>query len=104
MERDIDRLPRLPQDFDERLGDERGLGDRHARMDAQDLHMLDRGEPRDDIGEPSRADEQRIAAGQDHFENLPMLRNIMKGGVQRFGGKRPALSGPTISRRKQKRQ
>ena len=59
MERDIDRLPRWPQNIDKRVADERGLRDRHACVNAQDFDMLDRVELRDDRAPSRRGDNSK---------------------------------------------
>ena len=66
--------------------------------------MIDRREPPHDVAEPPRRKHQRIAAGEDHFPDLRMARDIVERRIERRSRERLPRPGPTISRRKQKRQ
>ena len=74
-------------------------------MDAHDFDMCDLVQPVEDLFEPPRRENQRVAAGEDHFPNFVMRGDIAEGAASSAAGvKCVAPPGPTISRRKQKRQ
>ena len=53
---------------------------------------------------PARREHERIAAADDHLPDLRLRRDIVESDGERFRRSTARLPGPTISRRKQKRQ
>ena len=53
-------------------------------MQANDFHMIDGFEPGHDVREPSRRQGQRIAAGEDHFPDSGLVRDIAHRGGKRL--------------------
>ncbi len=58
------------------VGDAAGIGHRHARMPAHHFHMRDFRQAGSDLGDTARAEDERVAAGQDHFPYFRMIRDI----------------------------
>ncbi|OQA40918.1 MAG: hypothetical protein BWY52_02744 [Chloroflexi bacterium ADurb.Bin325] len=50
--------------------------DGHAAADADDLHVLDRAQPAQDVLEDLRRQDQRVAAGDQHVANLRRGRDV----------------------------
>ena len=88
VQRHIRRLALGLQRADERRRDARRIDQRHARVEADHLHMGDRAEPADESAQAPRGQDQRIAAGDDHLPDLGPARDVGEGGRKRVGGER----------------
>ena len=81
VKRHIGGLAARLEGGDEVLAHPLRLDDRHAGVEADDLHVLDAGKPLRDLREAARREHQRIAAGEDDLPDLRMGRDIGEGLV-----------------------
>ena len=76
---------------DQRVRDPLGCGDRQAGVHPQRLDPRQRREPRHDVAEPARRQDQRIASRQDHLPQRRLAGDPGDRPLERVGRQQAAL-------------
>ena len=108
VDRHPGRLAAGPERGDEIGGDPLRRDHRHAGVEAHDLDVIDRAEPRHQRRDAARRSDQGIAAGDDHLPDLRMRRRCRRArrrapraaGARRRG--RPSRGGSRSGNRRRR--